>query len=158
MKKLILLLPIVLLLFAGCSPTGEAISIHVSDNGISADTSEVFIDNYYPGARVEISYRVYNDTDTVIQPEIYFVDYADVADYSQSDGAVKAPPEISEWLKFPSSKDIKPGESKDCTVIITMPKDVSNIPDKFGFQVQVAGNNGGLLQTAVGTWWLVNMR
>ena len=115
------------------------------------------INNFRPGARAEIIYRIHNGTAAAIRPEIYLVD-ADVTSYSQADGAVKAPVKAAEWLMIPRLDDIPPGEIKEYTVAIEIPKNVSGIPDKFGFQVQVAGNTGGTVQTAVGTWWLVTMR
>lgn len=157
MKKLLLILFILLLSVSGCAG-GDAILITVTENGIESDTSEVVIRNFYPGAKAEITYRIHNKTAGTISPEIYFVDYADIADYSKAYGAVKAPDRITDWLKFPKMNDVKSGEDKDYTVIIEMPKDTHNIPEKIGFQVQVSGNNGGVLQTAVGQWWLVNMR
>jgi len=156
----------VLLFVAGCSSppdikqgsSGDAVFIGITKNGISADASEVVINNFRPGARAEMIYRIHNGTTAAILPEIYFVDYADITDYSKADGAVKAPANVSEWLIIPKLKDVPPGEIKDFMVAIEIPKDTKDIPDKFGFQVQVAGNNGGIVQTAIGTWWLVNMR
>ena len=78
--------------------------------------------------------------------------------YSKSNGAVKAPENVTDWLVIPKLGDVTPGEIKEYTVAIEIPKDVKNLPEKFGFQVQVAGNTGGTVQTAIGTWWLVNMR
>lgn len=138
--------------------SGDAVFIRITQNGIGADASEVVINNYYPGATAEMVYRIHNATVAAIQPEIYFADYADIADYSKADGAIKAPPEMPEWLKIPKLKEIKPGEIEDYTITVEIPKNVKNLPDKFGFQVQVAGNTGGMIQTAVGTWWIVKMR
>lgn len=165
-KRILLILFVALVLSAvGCAGTeikqgssGDAIFIGITKNGISSDASEVVIKNFHPGAKAEVVYRIHNGTTAAIRPEIYFVDYADVADYSQANGAVKAPVEVSKWLKIPKLDDVVPGEIKDYTVVIEMPKDEKNIPNKFGFQIQVAGNNGGVIQTAVGTWWLVSMR
>ena len=138
--------------------SGDAVFISVTKNGISADASEVVINNFRPGARAEMTYRIHNGTAAAIRPEIYFVDYADVTDYSKADGAVKSPLYVSDWLVIPKLDDVTPGEIKDYTVAIEIPKDAKDIPDKFGFQIQVAGNTGGKVQTAIGTWWLVNMR
>ena len=167
MLRLIIVLMAVLLFITGCSSqpadikqgsSGDAIFIHITKNGISADASEIVISNFRPGARAEIVYRIHNGTTAAILPEIYLVDYADIADYSQANGAVKAPVKVSEWLIIPKLDDVPPGEITDFTVVIEIPKGVKDIPDKFGFQVQVAGNNGGIVQTAIGTWWLINMR
>lgn len=166
MKRILFILFVFIILFiSGCSGTeikqgssGDAVFIGITKNGISADASEVVISNFHPGAKAEIVYRIHNGTTAAIQPEIYLVDYADVTDYSQANGAVKAPDDISKWVKIPTLDEVVPGEIKDFTVIIEMPKNAEDVPGKFGFQVQVAGNNGGVIQTAVGTWWLVNMR
>lgn len=170
MKKVILLLIVLLLLIAtSCSnsisqknikqgSSGDAIFIGITKNGIMADASEVVINNFHPGAKAEVVYRIHNGTTAPIVPEIYFVDYADITDYSQANGAIKAPVEVSKWLKIPKIDEIVAGEIKDITVVIEMPKDAKDIPDKIGFQVQTAGNNGGIVQTAVGTWWIINMR
>lgn len=157
MKKLLLILFVFLFSVSGCAGS-DAILITVTENGIESDTSEVVINNFYPGAKAEITYRIHNKTNGTLTPEIYFVDYAEISDYSKSYGAVKAPAEITEWLKFPKMNELKAGAIKDYTVTIEMPKGTYNIPDKIGFQVQVSGNNGGVVQTAVGQWWLVNMR
>lgn len=177
MKRLILIVFLSVMLFIlGCSEkekeieqtlsipevmqgsSGDAVFVHITQNGIATDSSEVVISNFRPGAKAEMTYRIHNGTTAAMLPEIYFVDYADVTDYSQADGAVKAPPEVIEWLKIPKLDEIKPGDIKDYTVVIEIPKDAENLPDKFGFQIQVAGNTGGMVQTAIGIWWLVNMK
>ena len=175
MKKLILVVVITACLFiSGCADSepvyesidiedikqgssGDAVFISVTKNGISADASEVVINNFRPGARAEMTYRIHNGTAASIRPEIYLFD-ADVTKYSKADGAVKAPENVTDWLVIPALDDVTPGEIKEYTVAIEIPKDVKNLPEKFGFQVQVAGNTGGTVQTAIGTWWLVNMR
>ena len=167
MKRLLLVVLISVSLFvAGCSSppvdirqgsSGDAVFISVTKNGISADASEVVINNFRPGSRAEMTYRIHNGTAAAIRPEIYLFD-ADVADYSKADGAVKAPAGVTDWLVIPNLDDVTPGEIKEYTVAIEIPKDIKNLPEKFGFQVQVAGNTGGTVQTAIGTWWLVNMR
>ena len=169
MVRLLFLLIVLVLFVSGCSNTasphdvkqgssGDAVFISVTRNGISSDASEVVINNFRPGVKAEMMYRIHNGTAAAIRPEIYFVDYADVTDYSKANGAVKAPSKASEWLIVPKLDDIPPGEIKEYAVAIMIPKGIKDIPDKFGFQVQVAGNTGGTIQTAVGTWWLVNMR
>lgn len=165
-RMLIATMALLVLLVVGCAKpveleqgsSGDAVFISITKNGISADASEVVIRNYRAGARAEMTYRIHNGTAAAIQPEIYFVDYADVADYSKANGATKAPMEMSSWLTIPELDEVPPGSIKDYVVAIEIPEDVPKLPKKFGFQVQVAGNTGGKLQTAVGTWWLVNMR
>ena len=168
-RLVIVVFATVLMIVSGCSNTislddmrqgssGDAVFIGITKNGIMADASEVIINNFYPGAKAEITYRIHNGTTAAIRPEIYLVDYADITDYSQSDGAVKAPAEVAGWLDIPNLGEVKQGEIEDFTVIIKMPKGIKDIPNKFGLQVQVSGNNGGIIQTAIGTWWIVNMR
>ena len=167
MLRLILVVFVTLLFVAGCGNTtplniqqgssGDAVFVSIKQNGISADASEVVINNFRPGARAEMIYRIHNGTAAAICPEIYLVD-ADVTNYSKAEGAVKAPVKASEWLMIPKLDDIPPGQIKEYTVAIEIPKNIKDVPDKFGFQVQVAGNTGGKVQTAVGTWWLVTMR
>ena len=173
MLRLLLIALIAVTLFvAGCTKSeseelmqnikqgssGDALFVSITKNGIAADASEVVINNFRPGARAEVTYRIHNGTTAAIRPEIYFVDYADIADYSQANGAVKAPIKVVEWLTIPELEEVVPGEIRDYTLVIEIPKGVKDLPDKWGFQMQVAGNTGGFVQTAIGTWWLVNMR
>ena len=175
MKRIIVVLSfLVCLVLSGCADSepvyesidiedikqgssGDAVFISVTKNGIAADASEVVINNFRPGARAEMTYRIHNGTAAAIRPEIYLVD-ADVTNYSKADGAVKAPVNVTDWLVIPALDDVTPGEIKEYIIGIAIPKDIKNLPEKFGFQIQVAGNTGGTVQTAIGTWWLVNMR
>lgn len=138
--------------------SGDAVFIKVSTNGISTDSSEVVVRNFRPGARAEMTYRIHNATAVGIVPEIYLNSNAQIADYSKADGAVMAPPALLSWLVMPDVREIPPGAIVDYPVSLVLPKNVNGLPDKFGFQVVIAGNAGGKVQTAVGTWWLINMR
>jgi len=138
--------------------SGDAIFVKIAKTGISSGASEVIISNYRPGGRAEITYRVHNATAVAVMPEIFYNTDADIADYSKADGAVKAPAVAASWLEIPKLSDIPPGQITDFVVALVMPKNVKKPADKFGFQVGVAGNTGGKLQTAVGTWWIITMR
>lgn len=138
--------------------SGDAVFVKISQTGISVDASEIVIRNFYPGARAEVTYRIHNATGAAIKPEIYWSKDANVADYSKADGAVRAPDYVADWLQVPKLEDIPPGQIVDYTVAIEMPKEAKKITDSLGFRVDVAGNTGGKLQMAVGTWWLVTMR
>lgn len=175
MKKILFVLITVCLFIPGCvasepvydsidmadikqGSSGDAVFISVTKNGIAADASEVVINNFRPGAKAEMTYRIHNGTAAAIRPEIYLVDYADVTTYSKAEGAVKAPNGVTDWLVLPKLDDVPPGSIKEYIIGIAIPKDIKNLPEKFGFQIQVAGNTGGTVQTAIGTWWLVNMK
>ena len=158
-KALLLTLVLVVLLIAACSKQGgNAIVIKITDNGISADASEVIIKNFSPGARAEMIYRIHNATTKVAMPEVYYNTDADIADYSKADGAIKALASVADWLEIPALSDIPPGQIKDIVVALAMPNDARLTDKKIGFQVGVAGNTDDKVQTAVGIWWLVSMR
>lgn len=137
--------------------SGDAVFVKIRGDGIEVDASEVVIGNFRPGARAEMTYRIHNATAVAITPEIYWVD-ADITDYSKADGAVRAPEYVIDWLEIPKLVDVSPGQIADFTVAFVMPKDAKKPADKFGFQVGVAGKTNDKVQTAVGIWWIVNMR
>lgn len=170
MKRIILaILVVAALSVLGCAPkpvasvivppkTENAVGITIRNNGISADSSEVVVKNFYAGAKVEMTYRIHNATTKAVRPEIYVIADADVANYSKADSAVRATPQVLSWIELPMTKDIAPGAIEDFVVVIAMPKDEKKLAEKVGFQIGVAGATGEKLQMAIGTWWLISMR
>ena len=166
-RVLVILLLSVVLVFSSCTkpevelPLGsgnDAVFIKMTGNGISTDSSEVVVKNFYGGARAEIVYRIHNATGKAIMPEIFFVTGADVANYSKAGSAVKAPTYVVDWIKLPLLTDVVPGQIKDFTVALEMPKGAKKPANRIGFQIGVAGKTGEQLQPAVGIWWLINFR
>lgn len=168
MRKLILAVLVgVLLLASACVPkpviteglpkSGSAVGITIRENGISTDSSEVVVKNFYAGARAEMVYRIHNATAKGVIPEIYLNYDADIADYSKADGAVKASSVVLDWVELPVMSEVGAGCIKDFVVAIQMPKGVGKPSEKMGYQVgvswQVAGSR---VQPAVGIWWLIS--
>ena len=138
--------------------SGDAVFFILRENGLSTDSKEVVITNFYAGARAEMIYRIHNATGRAITPEIFIEKYADVADYSEADGAIKPPRYVLDWVELPRINDIPPGQIKEFVVAIQMPKNAEKPADKLGFLIGVAGKTEGEIQPAVGVWWLINMR
>lgn len=137
---------------------GDIVDITIMENGISSDSSEVVVKNFYAGARAEMVYRIHNATSKTILPEIFFNRDADVADYSKADGAVRAPSYVESWIELPALSNILPGGVVDFIVALQMPEDEERPAEKIAFQIGVAGKTEGRLQSAVGLWWLVSMK
>jgi len=138
--------------------SNDAVFITLRNNGVESDSSEVVIKNFHSGARAEMVYRIHNATGAAIRPELFIVPYADVADYSKADGAVKAPEYMFDWVQMPELTDVNPGQIKDFVVALEMPKDAKKPPKKVAFQVGVASKTNEKVQPSIGIWWLVNMR
>jgi hypothetical protein len=113
----------------------------------------------HPGAEADVVYRVYNDTGEDIKPAIV-PDYdIDTSRYSYAE-AYSAKPELAKlfWLSVPKAEKIEPNNYRDFIVSLQIPKKASIPEDRFAYLVGVSGNTGGIAQTAVSVWWLINMR
>lgn len=159
MRKLIAIVALLVFL-VGCAPGDEpGVTVVITEKGIMAN-SEVRVENYYPGARAEMPYYIYNATDHEIKAHIYLVNYYNVSNYSKASDYRNAPNVINEWMEIPKTAALKAHETYKCTVALEIPDSVGVLPDKFGFLVGVtnSGDEQRKIQNAVATWWLVDMR
>lgn len=136
----------------------NVVVVKVGDGGISADSSRVNISNFYPGARAEVIYVIKNMSSNQITPNINLNLDVNTADYDVAKGYATAPIDTLAWFDIPELGIIQPGNSAYYVVAIELPKEAIDIPEKFAFITECAGNNGGRVQTAVGLWWLIDMR
>lgn len=161
MKKLWLLILLPILSLASCidEPVNLiAIPFHVTDSGISVGAAAIEVGNFSPGRHASVIYRIYNDTENTITPDIFPQLNVDPTKYSKAEDYSPAPADTGKWLKIEDSAEIQPGEYKNFTVRIEMPKNASVEADKWAYRVGVAGGVGGFTQTAVSVWWLIDMR
>ncbi len=177
---------LVLLMLSGCSlppitstlPTitqpveistgGSVVNVEILDDGVSVD-SVVAIGNFHAGARAEAIYRIHNASSKEVTPQIYPNWNWDVANYTANGMSdefqktwagktVKAPDYVKGWIEIPELTSIMPGDTTDFIVALVMPKDAEKPADKIGFVIEVAAKTKGMMQTAVGSWWLVGLR
>ncbi len=174
MKKALWLALLPLLLFA-CVPSqalpqsgvvvatktnANAVGVVIRNNGISVDTADVMVRNFYPGARAEQIFSIHNATDKAVMPEMYYVPDGDSSNYSHpnANGAIKAPDFVRDWIKFPELTEITPGEISEFTMALEMPKDAKKSFEKAGFLIGIDAKTKNMLQPAVQVWWVITMR
>lgn len=165
MNKLICLVILLPLFVLACSshsvvstPSNDDVRVIISDNGLSQSASDVLLENYHKGAEVDVAYLITNNSSSDISPVIYPVFDVRTKDYSKGAGYVAVPSYYSDWVDIPSCGTIKPGESKSYSIVLKIPNNKEKVPNNWAFKTGVAGNNGGLTQTATELWWRVNMR
>jgi hypothetical protein len=115
------------------------------------------ISNFHAGAEVDVFYRITNNTDEPTSPTIYLNRKIDPDKYPKAVGYEIAPFYVEDWLELPSVT-VAPGKTKDTIVKMVMPDNFGKTPPKMAFCTGVAEDTGGMYQTAVETWWLVEMR
>jgi len=163
-KRIIIALILIVLLIPVVScAKGEpdalgGVTVIITDGGISQTAADVMVENYHKGARADVSYLISNDTDATISPNLYSVFKVNPGDYSKTVGYKTVPTYYSDWLDIPKCGDIKPGESKSYTIVLSIPDNKEEVPDQWAFRTGVAGNNGGFVQTGTELWWRINMR
>lgn len=164
--KLLLVLLIGLLLLAGCAEPevtavkpDAVVEVHLLRNGVNI-SSNVEIKNFHQGANVDVIYRITNDTVNDLQPSLYANLGIDPATYSSALDYKATPLFVEDWLKIPGNLKVAAGETRSAVVSLTMPKkfNAELLPDRFTFRVGAASGQGGLFETAVENWWLVEMR
>lgn len=164
MKLLLLILP--LLMLGGCVDSGiydtpgeVTIPVTISEQGISVEVSDIQINNFRAAASVTAVYAITNNTDGIVTPDIYINTNITPSDYDKAADYELCPESALSWLNIPAIPDIRPGESITIPVIFKSPgKITGDIPKKYTFRTGIASGKGGLFQTAVETWWLVDMR
>lgn len=136
------------------------VRITITDDGIRQEGAvDIQVDNYYPGARVEVPYLFMNDSSNTIEPEIRPIFEVNTADYSKAKSYVAVPGYYSDWLSIPITGTIEPGDAKSYTLVLEIPKAASeDIPDKWAFKVETSGQNGGFFTVATASWWRIKMR
>lgn len=163
-KKVISLIIIMLVItLSACSSANveytDGVYVTITDGGISQKVTDVLIDNYYPGARVDVKYLITNNTTRDITPSIQSVFNVKPGDYSKGKDYVIVPSYYTDWVDIPSCGTLKSGQTKSYTLVLKIPNETTEkIPQKWAFQTVTAGNNGGQQQTATALWWRVNMR
>lgn len=134
------------------------VGIVVSNNGISEDASRVNVSNMYAGARAEVIFAILNESQVDINPSITLVIDVNPSDYDVAKDYCKPPAELVDWLTIPDIGTIKSGEYRLYTVVMEIPENTEFDCDRWAFKTECSGGTGGRVQTAVGLWWLIDMR
>lgn len=140
------------------SGQGSTVSFHVTEQGISVDTENIRVGNMSPGRIIRALYRIHNDTDEDIKPDIYPEYNVDPERYPKANNYSAAPSGLVDWLIIPDCTPISPGEFIDYPIQLDIPRDASILNDKWAFRVGASGDCGGFTQMAVSVWWLIDMR
>ena len=166
--KLLIVVVTAMLFLTACGEPGATtpqgvnpdavIPVTISDNGIETTVSEIVIGNFHKGANVDVIYRITNRAEDDLTPTVFLNMKVDPDKYDRAVGYEIAPKFVAEWVKLPEVAKIKSGKSRDIVVSLSMPDSTGKTPSKLAFRTGVAGNTGGMYQTAVETWWLVTMR
>ena len=165
MKLILLVLAITSLLVvsSSCGSSSmvgdEAIKVIITDDsGISVNIPDVYIENYYKGARAEVEYIISNDSSVSVEPLIYLRYNVNPDNYSRGKGYAAMPRYYTDWIDIPKCGAIESGGSKSYLLILNIPEDcIEEIPDKWAFKVGVSTNDG-FVNNAFATWYRVEMR
>ena len=137
-----------------------AATIELTEGGISVDT-EITINNLHPGVKVAVNYKVVNKSGEDKQPVFYLNGYANVKDYEMMASTYDNPPAyVAGWITFPEMTLLPTGESAIYAITFAMPEGntTEGLPRHFAFQIGASTEAKGGYQTAIGQWWLVNLR
>lgn len=171
MRYLCMVLILSCLIVASCSPEAESkiiesalaegdnvVVITITDNGISESASRINVKNFHSGASAEVIFLIKNESTGDISPGMNVKLDVNTSDYDVAKGYVTAPLEVMGWFDIPDMGTLVSGASMPYKITITMPDDAEDFADKWAFMTECAGNTGGRVQTAVGLWWLIDMR
>ena len=179
MKYLCMVIILSCLILASCSETVESqtsepvesmpvesivaehdnvVVITNTENGISESASRINVRNFHSGARAEVVFLVENKSGRDIYPCLDIKLDVNTSDYDVAKDYENAPASILSWFDVPEIEMIKHGETKTFVLGIEMPKDALKFADKWAFMTECSGDTGGRVQTAVGLWWLIDMR
>ncbi len=151
-----------LVLLPACSQEEEysdVVTVIITENGMVQKVTDIKIDNYYPGARVDVKYLVVNFASKEVKPTLYSIFKVNPADYRMAKDYVAVPSYYSDWVDIPNCGTLEPGQRKSYTLVLKIPEDTTEkIPAKWTFQTGVTDGKGGEKQLAYAVWWRVNMR
>ena len=114
----------------------------------------VTIGNFYPKATAEYNLTLHNGNMEDTKFYLAFKEPTRVAK-----GYVKAPDYVKQWVTFYDSQPmLKPLETRDILVTVTMPDTKEQVPDKIEFWISAREEQGGTVQIEYATKWRIDLR
>lgn len=136
----------------------EIAEFRITEQGVSVNVENFKVGNMSPGRTVKTSYRIYNDTESEITPDIFPEYNVDPSRYSKAVEYSSAPVGLPDWLDIPECTPVPPGSYEDYPIILNIPKGATIDTEKWAFRVGAGCESDDFYSVAVSIWWLIDMR